>query len=253
MEALNYANPSVNEGMLADTIIDNWKKGRAAKKRIEELRAAKVANPALANITDLVPWVQYDRVSTAAGATTSTQYVFFQQPIGTNNKTKVDTNMEQVMRLPDPEWMDVQFLSFSLQPNIAAADAYNMLSNYYWEFWIGNKVYAEGPMEVASSKTGLWAGSNRADSSFINLGNPDANGNADGGFDLRLPQGIELTSPDGQMYATNGIQGCRILQGQQFQVKLIGTAFAAAAAGATFGTGIFTRCYLKGIKSRIAQ
>lgn len=245
---------SPNEGLVLPMPKVNKKTVTEAQQKLASEYGTHIANPAIANMADIVPWVQYDRVSTAAGANTATQYVFFQQPIGTNNKTKIDTNMEQVMRLPDPEWMDVQFISFSIQPNVASADVFNLLANYYWEFWVGNKIYAEGPLEVAASKTGLWAGSNRTDQSFINFGNPDSNGNADGGFDLRLPAGIQLASQDGEAIITNGIQGTRILQGQQFQVKLIGTSFACVAAGgATFGTGIQPRCYLKGVKSRIAQ
>lgn len=210
-------------------------------------------NPALANITDLVPWVLYDRVTGAAGTNTQTQYTFFQQPIGQNSKTKADTNLEQVMRLPDPEWMDVQLLAFTVQPNIAAADLQSLLQYYYWEMWVGGKIYAEGPLEVAAGNTGVWANSVRANDSYVAMGQPGANGNSDGGFDLRLPAGITLTSPEGTPYVTNGISGCRILTGQQFQVRVIGTSFALAAAGATFGTGLQLRCYFKGIKSRIAQ
>lgn len=224
--------------------------GHATKGKMKRNKPF-VVNPALANITDLVPWAIYDRVTTAAAANTLTQYVFYQQPIGTNSKTKIDTNMEQVMRLPDPEWMDVQKLGFSIAPDVASLDAFNLLAKYYWEFWVGGKIYAEGPIEIAASKTGVWAASDKANESFSNLGNPNDN---DGGFDLRLPAGIQLTDANGGTYVTDGIKGCRILQGQQFQVKLIGTSFAlVAAAGSTFGTGLNLRCYLKGIKSRIAQ
>lgn len=225
-------------------------------KTIDELLAemeggGRQSNPALANITDLVPWAIYDTNRTSAGANTSAQYVFFNQPIGTNNKTKVDTNLEQVMALANPEWIDVSKIAFTLAPNTAAADATNLLSSYYFEFWVGGKIYAEGPLEIAAGKTGLYANTTRTSDSYLSLGQPVDN---DGGFDLRLPPGIQLVSPEGTAYTTDGVKGCRILQGQQFQVKLIGNIFAAAGAGGTtFGIGVNVRCYLKGVKSRIAQ
>ena len=95
---------SPNEGVKIPMPFVNKKTVREAQAK---LTGEYLANPAIANMADIVPWVQYDRVSTSAGANTQTQYVFFQQPLGTNNKTKIDTNMEQVIRFLDPDWMDV--------------------------------------------------------------------------------------------------------------------------------------------------
>ena len=72
----------------------------------EFLRAAQrrsgAQNPIAPNQADIVKWLLYDRFTFAVATTIPNNFKFFTQPIGTAGKTKVDTNLDQVQRLPDP-------------------------------------------------------------------------------------------------------------------------------------------------------
>lgn len=232
-------------------------KKRFTRRELQELRAKeRYVNAGLPNLVSWDPFTLYDRNTGAAAAATSVQYDFFVQPIGQNSKTKVDTNMTLVMQLPSPERFDIHKIGFELNPDIINADALGFFNNYYWELWVGNRSYAEGPLAMAMSKTGLWTSgagaAGTANTNFTSLGMPLE---AEGGFDVRLPPGLVMRDPvTGAEGATNGLTGIGIGEQQSFQVKLIGTSFTLATAGsATWGTGFKMRCYLKGMKSRQAS
>jgi hypothetical protein len=208
--------------------------------------ATMASNPIVPNTADYVPWMLYDRVITAAAANTLNRYTFFNVPIGTAGKIKADTNLEQVMQLSAPEWMSVTHIGFYFCGNMTKLDIVGMLDNYWFEFWIGDRIYAEGPLQMAPSGAGLTGMTTRNAEATFASGNPLGTGVM---WDCRLPAGLMLGN-----VVTDGILGHTILQGQKFNVQVQGTPFALlAAAGQTYGTGLNMMCYLVGLKSRGVQ
>lgn len=201
----------------------------------------KLRNPIQPNAADLVQWQLYDRNTTAVNTATSSLYTYFNVPIGQNSKTKADTNMEQVSRLPDPQFMNVQSIGFQFMPQMVKVDVDNFISNYWFEFWVGQKVYAEGPLQSAASGYGYTGYTTQTNIGTNTLGNPNGTHLQ---FNLVLPAGIG-----------DGVNGVSILQGQQFYVKVIaGATFTTAASGSpTFGQGLNLMCFLTGILSRGVQ
>lgn len=209
------------------------------------------ANPIAAGQADLVNWPLYDRITAAAGTTTTANLTFFQVPIGTNSKTKTDTNLEQVSRLPDPQFFNATQIGFAFAPTMILPDIIAFLNAYYYEFWVGDKRYAEGPLQLAPSGTGLTGATNitaAITQQTWNIGYPMGQQVM---FDLRLPFGFQMGS-----YTADGQTGITILQGQTFTVKLFagsGTGVALTASGVTGGTGLNLQCFLLGILSRGVQ
>jgi hypothetical protein len=214
-------------------------------------RKMRAANPIAANQADLVNWPLYDRITASAGATTSASLTFFQVPIGTSGKTKSDTNLEQVSRLPDPQFYNATQIGFAFAPTMILPDIIAFLNAYYFEFWVGEKRYMEGPLQLAPSGTGVQGTSNITaaitQQTWTN-GYPMGQSVM---FDLRLPMGFSLGS-----YQADGQTGITILQGQTFTVRLFagsGTGITLTASGATGGTGLNLQCFLLGILSRGVQ
>lgn len=207
--------------------------------RRKAIRQHRITNPIAPNQADIVNWILYDRVVTAAAANTAVQYTFFQQPIGTAGKLKEDTNLEQVQRLPDPQWFNTYTLGFYFDSEMVKVDIDSFLKDYYFEFWVGQKIYLEGPLQAAPSGYGLYGASTKNNEGAWANGYP-AQANV---FDFRVPP------PMG-----DGVTGVTILQGQQFQVRVIGTAFALGAAAAPLnGIGLDLMCILTGVLSRGVQ
>lgn len=197
--------------------------------------------PVVPNMTNILPWVIYDRVVAAAAANTAARNTFFNLPIGAAGKTKEDTNLQQVMQLPAPEIMNVYSIGFAFMSDMVKVDIDAFLNDYYMEFWVGDRVYAEGPLQCFPGGTGVDGATTRNNEGSFSNGVPVL-GNV---WDLRLPVGIP---------GADGITGVPILQGESFQVLVIGTPFALSAAAApNNGVGLDLMCYLTGIKSRAVQ
>jgi hypothetical protein len=218
-------------------------------------RKARLQNPIAPNQADIVQWLIYDRFIFAAGTTVPNNFQFFTQPIGTNAKTKVDTNMEQVQRLPDPLWFNTTGVGFFFQPNTAPIDMINFERSEYMEYWVGQKVYLEGPVQVFPGGAGIWASqAGTTDVAIVNNGQPLI----DNIFDVRLPNGIHLgVDTNNAPIITDGLIGITILQGQQFRIVMNapggGAALAAATATPIAGQGLTIMAYLYGILSRGVQ
>jgi hypothetical protein len=191
----------------------------------------------------------------------------FVSPIGGQSntpgvlKTKVDTNLEQVSRLPDPQWFNTTGLGVYFNVNAAPIDIENFIATEYIEFWVSQKVYLEGPPQCFPSAAGLYAANamslTAAATAFVTN---TVNGwpNAQNLYDVRLPAGLNLGINDaGQMVTADGLIGITILQGQSFNVqfKADGGAMTLALAAATPipGVGLTVSCYLHGILSRGVQ
>ena len=98
------------------------------------LRHAKARNrkqnPISPNQADYVNWPLYDRISVAASGVWPQLTKLFVVPIGTNSKTKVDTNLEQVSTLAAPQWFNATGLSIYFNPNTAPIDLANFLNTH---------------------------------------------------------------------------------------------------------------------------
>lgn len=205
------------------------------------------ANPIMANVADILPWIFWDTLNVNAGASIGTSFDFFVTPIGQGGKTKVQTNMEQVQRLPDPLWANVYSLGFEFGPQVVLADIVTLVNNYYHEFWVGNKTYAEGLYQMFPAGTGFSGVSTQNNVGVFNNGRAQLSNTVD----LRLPAGLNLGSlPEGNV-VSDGLTGVTILQGQQFKVRNQAPGGAQNASAA--GGGLQLRCNLYTILSRGVQ
>lgn len=232
------------------------------KSRLSEFfkaaqRRSGAQNPIAPNQADIVKWVLYDRFIFAAGTTVPNNFKFFTQPIGTAGKTKVDTNLDQVQRLPDPLWFNTEGLGFYFSNKTNPVDMQGFFDSEYMEYWIGQKVYLEGPIQVFPGGAGIFGSvsvTGTADAFIIANGQP----RTDNVYDCRLPAGIHLgVDATNTPIITDGLIGITILQGQQFRIEmnapLGGVALSAAGATPFPGGGLTIMAYLYGILSRGVQ
>jgi hypothetical protein len=214
-------------------------------------------NPIVPNSADIINAIIYDTYKIAANTSIGAAFTFFTVPIGTSGKTKMDTNMEQVSRLPDPQWFNALSLGFSFGPEVNLADQITVLNNYYMEFWVGGKSYLEGRFDFFPSGNGVTGSyydtTATTKSSLVTNGVPNYNNL----FDLRLPAGMGLgvqRNPDtgaNEPVVADGLIGVTILQGQNFSVKC--SAPGGAQSTASGGAGLRMIAQLYGILSRSVQ
>jgi hypothetical protein len=130
------------------------------------------------NLADQVEGIRgslYD-FQTYAFAGTTTQYTFFQVPIGQGNKTKEDTNMEAAGSLPNPKNFLIQGVELFLFPGSAISvigalavqnwllDMNAMFKKGYLEIFIGSKTYlTEAPIGRFPPANGLSGFAARSD------------------------------------------------------------------------------------------
>lgn len=227
------------------------------------LRVAKARNrfrnPIAPNQADYVNWILYDRIAYAAAATVPVLSKLFVVPIGGLGKTKVDTNLEQVSALPAPQWFNATGIGFQFNFDVAPVDLAAYLSTEYQEFWVSQKVYAEGPITQFPGSGGPFpffanAAAALTGTTLSSNGWPSIHNM----YDLRLPAGLALGKDQtGAAVVADGIIGVTILQSQTFHVELKadggGAVLAGAAAVPFAGTGLVVRCNLHGILSRGVQ
>lgn len=217
---------------------------KAAKRR------KRAANPIAPNQADIVKWILYDRFQFAAGTTVPNNFKFFTSPIGQGGKTKADTNMEQVQRLADPLWFNTEGVGFYFNPENNITDITNFQASEYMEYWVGQKVYLEGPIQCFPGGSGIAAAiSGSAVTSVATNGTP----RVDNVYDVRLPHGLQLgTDTNGNPVLSDGLIGITILQGQQFRIEMNAPA-GGAALTASPSNGLTVNAYLFGILSRGVQ
>lgn len=249
-----FSIQDINDAKVAPLEADYFLRHAKARNRKQ--------NPISPNQADYVNWPLYDRISFAAGATVPQIVKLFVAPIGSGSKTKVDTNLEQVSSLPAPQWFNATGLSVYFNPNTAPADLASFLSTEYLEFWVSQKVYAEGPLDIYPSSGGIFTNASvgpittaaTAYSTTSSNGWPSAHNQ----YDLRLPAGLPLgKDQSGMPISADGIIGVTILQSQTFNVQL-----KADGGGATMilnnavpiaGVGLTVSIRLHGILSRGVQ
>ena len=74
----------------------------------------RTKNPVVPDLADVQPWMYYDRLTTAAGASPGNM-LFFTTPLS-STKSKLDTNLKQAGRLPDPKHFLVMALRMIICP-----------------------------------------------------------------------------------------------------------------------------------------
>lgn len=199
-----------------------------SEQLLAKRRAERFANPIVPNLADRQAWELYDRVTVATNTATASSYIFFQTPISAT-KTKVDTNLIQAGRLEDPQRFFVTALRFIFSSDVKNVDIQTFLKRYYCEFWVGQKIYQEGPLVLFPGGAGVAGFTTKTDSANWNNGVPN-------------PSAINLL----------GEEGIWILQGQQFRVETK-AATVFTTSNASDATGLNILCVLDGILYRQVQ
>jgi hypothetical protein len=261
-EGKEFFIPFSQEGLSIEKVKDSKVSKADLSSFFRQAKArARHSNPISPNQADYVNWVLYDRITVGQSATWNQMTRLFVLPIGAGGKTKVDTNLTQVSTLEAPQWFNCTGLSIYFQPNAAPIDIANFLATEYLEFWVSQKVYAEGPLDVYPGSGGLvnnsWGAMANAATNYITN---TTNGwpSIHNMYDLRLPAGLALgRGTQGEQLAADGIIGVTILQSQSFYVKLQadggGATMAITAAVPYAGIGLTVNCRLHGILSRGVQ
>ncbi len=192
-------------------------------------------NPIEPNKADILPWYLYDEINVPTATATGVEMDFFTVPQGgtqfTTVKTKQQTNLEEVSKLSAPKHFNTTSLQIVFAVNMSLADITSAMNNFWLEFWISDKIYAEGPLFKFPGGSGL------AGYSVVSGQQTWTNGvpNPCAVVDFRM--------------GDNPI-GHHILQGQNFKVKILGTTFTPTTST---GTGLNFYCILEGILSRGVQ
>lgn len=219
--------------------LDQEMEGKASYSDID--RAIKLSakkrssNPIEEGRADIVPWILYDRLFTAANTTTAVEYDFFTQP-QSGTKFKQDTNLDQVSVLAQPQHFNTTSLQMYFSSQMLNTDIGKFLDTYYCEFWIGNKVYAEGPLSQFPGGSGLQGFTTQTNT---------------GSFSNGIPSPLAVVD---FRIGDNPI-GHHILQGQTFKVKVI-TSAGFTTTNTTVNPnaiGLSLLCVLEGVLSRGVQ
>lgn len=211
-------------------------KGKASRKDIEQAMRVgaknRNVNPIEEGRADIVPWIVYDRLTTASNTATAVEYDFFTTP-QSGTKTKQDTNMQQVMTLAQPQHFNCTSLQFYFSSRTMAVDIGTFLDTYYCEFVIGTKVYAEGPLSQFPGGAGVNGATTQTNVGVLSNGFPSP---------LAV---VDFRIGDNPI-------GHHILQGQSFQVKVISSAgFTTSSLSGAIGLNLL--CVLEGVLSRGVQ
>ena len=133
----------------------------------------------VSGLVDRGPWMFFDSLKQAAGATLLTSYSVFQTPMGQGDpynssipKTKVDTNMERSGQFAPPRTFRVDTLGFHFTSSILKADMDAILESYFFEFRIGDKIFMEGPIWSFPGGFGTAGVSTKTDESSYSNGLP---------------------------------------------------------------------------------
>lgn len=221
-------------GLLSPIITLQSEKQFAADRARQVTSLRHKSNPLVPDMTDIQPWMFYDRLTAAAASQVTQNLLFFTTPLS-SGKTKLDTNLKQAGRLPDPKHFLLMAIRFVFSSDMAIADIQNILKSYYVELEIGDKIFSEGHLDLFPGGAGLDGTTSTtvaaSTSGFTNNGNPNPLATNNWGTE----------------------HGIHIQQGQTFQVRCIAPTAITMAAGAAGGTGMNLRCVFDGILYREVQ
>ena len=194
---------------------------------------ASRGNVFLEGQVDEGPWPIYDRaIILAAGAAVATSYNFFSTPIG-GTKTKQDTNLRGQGNTLQTMNLAVQSVGFAVRSNVLLADLQTFLETYYFEFKVGDAIYAEGPLHLYPAGVGIAGLSTRTNEAAINIGEPTLIAAR------RFPDYPRLIPPNVHF-------GVDVYTG--------GTGFTLSAATTSpAGAGLQIMCILDGLRTKAVQ
>lgn len=208
-------------------------------------RNARGKNPIVPGKIGIFNWTLYDTLTAGQGTTTAVLLQAFTVPAGQSGKTKLDTNLEQVSRIPGPGIFNTVSLGFWFATNMDKDDMDGIFNSYFFEFVVVSRIYAEGLLQFYPASAGLAGSTTKTAESAYSNGQP----NVANFYDLRLPAGMDLG--DGAM--TDGFTGITILQDQTFRVDLKATTGVTLQTTAQGGVGLRLVVRLDGQLTRGVQ
>ena len=171
---------------------------------------------------DVEHMVIYDTIHLDAGDTVNENTSSFFTDVGPQSgKDLAQTNLELSQQLPTPEAFSIQAIGLRWFENIGLTDLENLLINSAFEFLMGGKRYAIGPLTYYVPGGGIY----NSDTDLYGNGLP---GRIQG-HRLAIPIVLDTTS--------------------QFKGRLVGTAFDLLSQGCG-GTGLRLQCLLDGYWAR---
>ncbi len=217
-------------------------------------RWMRYSNPIVQNMNDFVQWVFWDRATFAQGTNIPVKFQLFSVPMNQGGKTKVDTNLEQPMKINSPGWLNDCYLGFYYGAATLLLDIQNLTDQCYMEYWVSQKVYLEGHLQNFPAGIGLKGVSTDTAQQTYTNGEPSIMNM----FDLRIPRGTNLgVDTGGNSIVADGLMGVSILPDQTFHVdiNLPGGVLALTANTAVPnpGNGLRLYSYLIGTYSRGVQ
>jgi hypothetical protein len=135
----------------------------------------------VANRMDVQDTPIYDTFQVAAGITLNQLSSALFTNVGpASGKTYAQTSMTQSQKLAAPEAFSIFGYSLRYQENISLLDIYNVLYNFCFEFYLGQKCYQRGPLWQYNAGGGIFGTSNQAytgtTGTILNNGYPGRNG-----------------------------------------------------------------------------
>lgn len=99
----------------------------------------------------------YDTITIAASGTVSNQTVSFFSNVGVGSgKTIALCNINTPRQLQTPQAFSIMSFRLRWAENILLADLYTVLSNFNFEFYIGQKVYQQAPIWIFAAGGGIY-------------------------------------------------------------------------------------------------
>ena len=126
----------------------------------------------VANRMDVQDTPIWDTVTFIANTTISiTNSMLFTNVGSQSNKTPAQTNMTQPQKLNAPEAFSIFGYSFRYSENISLLDIYNLLNGFCLQFYLGPKIFQQGPLWIYNAGGGIYGASGVA-ATILNNGMP---------------------------------------------------------------------------------
>lgn len=99
----------------------------------------------------------YDSITIAASGSVSNQTVNFFSNVGTSSgKSIAQCNIRTPNQLQTPQAFSIMSFRLRWAENILLADLYTVLSNFNFEFYIGQKFYQQAPLWIFAAGGGVY-------------------------------------------------------------------------------------------------
>jgi hypothetical protein len=126
----------------------------------------------VANRMDVQDTPIWDTVTFIANTTISiTNSMLFTNVGSQSSKTPALTNMTQPQKLNAPEAFSIFGYSFRYSENISLLDIYNLLNGFCLQFYLGPKIFQQGPLWIYNAGGGIYGAAGAA-TTVLNNGMP---------------------------------------------------------------------------------